>query len=131
MGTNFYLRKVKPRMVYDEYHIAKRSYGWRIYFQDSEEYKYEDNPPIYHSVEDIRKLLESGEYQLVNEYGDTWEPGVESIKEFNELCKWNVGNEYDGMSYSTYSHDELSCDYGGYNEYLDPQGYPFTSYDFR
>lgn len=27
MGTNYYLRKVKPRLVYDEYHIAKRSAG--------------------------------------------------------------------------------------------------------
>lgn len=139
MGTNFYLRRVKPREVHDEYHIAKRSGGWKIHFQDSTEYQNEfygdgPEPPSYHSVGDIRKLLESGEYQLSNEYGDVYEPGYESLREFDELCQWNGGprftqpavpynGRYDNPPGVPYDH----CGTGGYR---DPDGYYFDSREF-
>lgn len=130
MGTNFYLRKVKPRLVYDEYHIAKRSYGWKIHFQDSEEYKYEDDSPSYHSVDDIRRLLESGEYQLADEYDTTWKPGEESLKEFDDICKCNGGKEYEGKPCSKYPYGKPPYDYYDYRGYRDPKGYHFDSHYF-
>lgn len=133
MGTNFYLRRVNPRMVYDEYHIAKRSYGWRIHFQDSTRYQYDDtNPPSYHSVDDIRRLLESEEYQLLDEYGTVWEPGEESLKEFDELCKWNGGKEYDGKPCGKYPNGDPPYENNMLlNSYRDPQGYLFSKVDYR
>lgn len=132
MGTNFYLRSVKPREVYDEFHIAKRSWGWRIHFQDSEEYKYSNIPhPTYHSVSDIRNLLESGEYQLTNEYGETWEPGEESLKEFDELCEWNGGEEYDGKPCGKYPYGEPPYENEMVGSYRDDAGYLFISGWFR
>lgn len=91
MGTNFYLRRVKPREVHDLMHIAKRSAGWVIHFQDStdgyaEPHDDAPEPPAFHSVADIRDLLESGDWQLADEYGDVWEPGEESLREFDKLC---------------------------------------------
>ena len=145
MGTNFYLRRVKPREVYDEYHIAKRSAGWRIHFQDSTTYtdqwwrgSDEPEPPSYHSVADIRALLESGEYQLSDEYGRTWEPGWDSVAEFLELCKWMGGSGFTAPAVekipdAPYDNPPgVPYDHGRWpGEYRDSEGYCFDSGDFR
>ena len=99
MGTNFYLRRVKPVTVHPEMHIAKRSSGWRIHFQDSTEGVdapdlYDVEYPSFHSVREIRAVLERGEWQLADEYGETWAPGAESVAEFDDLCRWNGGPRF-------------------------------------
>lgn len=131
MGTNFYLRKVKPREVHDEYHIAKRSSGWKIHFQDSSEYSFEPSSPSYHSVDDIVRHLESGEYQLSDENGNVWAPGEESLGEFMRLCGWNGGSECDGKPCSRYPDGNPPYYDMGPRDYRDPQGYIFTPDDFR
>ena len=129
MGTNYFLRKTKPRLVYDEYHIAKQSAGWRIHFQDSEVYRFGEDSPSYHSVDDIRRLLESGDYELADEYGRTW--GKLSVAEFDELCKWNGGARYDGKSPSSYPDGEPPWEHDPYRGgYRDPQGFVFESEEF-
>lgn len=153
MGTNFYLRRVKPREVYDEYHIAKRSAGWRIHFQNSDWYHpSEPNnltepgryapcqlhwpdegevPPHYRSVADIRALLESGEFQLADEYGTTWGAGAASVAEFEELCRWMGGSDLDGKECSAYQDGEPPWE-GAIRrgDYRDPEGFLFTDVEF-
>ena len=71
MGTNVYLRRKEPRMVpeYDEVHVCKLSYGWRAHFDGSsaidegDEYR-----PRIGSMDDLRSYLDSGEWELVDEY---------------------------------------------------------------
>lgn len=134
MGTNFYLRRVKPREVHDRMHIAKRSCGWLIHFQDSaagyaESYDDSPEPPAFHSVADIRNLLASGEWQLADEYGETWEPVEESLREFDKLCKWRGGPQFDGRPVGRYPDEEPPYEHTG--GYVDPEGYQFTSTYFR
>ena len=139
MGTNFYLRRVKPREVHDEYHIAKRSGGWKIHFQDStdaEQSWWEGSgapqPPSWHSVADLRNLLKSGDYQLSDEYGRVWEPGEDSIREFEELCAWNGGDAFTKPAVEKQPDEPYSnlpgvpYDHGAWpDEYRDPEGYAF------
>lgn len=116
MGTNYYLQRKKPRLVYDEYHIAKRSGGWVPHFQTSDPYHaYDADAPSYHSVEDIRKLLRSGEYVLVDEYEEAWE-GEEALAELEGLCAWEGDRA-----------PELGGPYGCYQ---DPEGYYFENVEF-
>ena len=86
MGTNSYLVRQKPRLVRDAFHICKISAGWKPVFQNSEcadleevefiegKVSWNGNDVVhdyYGSVSDIRKLLETGEYEIMDEYGDT------------------------------------------------------------
>lgn len=133
MGTNFYLRRVKPREVHDEYHIAKRSGGWVIHFQDSTPYRFDDNAPSYHSVDDIKRLLESGEWQLSDEYGNVFDPGDESVEKLKDLCSWVGGGRFEGKTPKRY---EGVNDYKSdrplipSHHYRDPQGFCFDSEEF-
>ena len=139
MGTNFYIRRVEPREVHDLMHIAKRSAGWVIHFQDSED-GYDEpledapEPPAFHSVADIRRLLESGEWQLCDEYGDVREPGADSLRAFDELCAWMGG---DGFGWSgtppnpNYPEGEPPYESVFPGSYRDPDGYIFTGRCFR
>ena len=89
MGTNFYLRKKEPRIVYDEYHIAKTSYGWEPSFEGyiKDEYDKSDRPQIT-CIEDIKAAYDSGDFIFVDEYGDEY-----SWEEFEErVINWNGGN---------------------------------------
>lgn len=135
MGTNYYLRRVKPVTVHPEMHIAKISAGWRIHFQDSTEgvepcYFEEVDEPRFHSVREIRAILERGEWQLADEYGETWAPGEESVAKFDELCRWNGGPGFDRPAepyYGVYDHEpEVPYDHAvGGSKYRDADGYVF------
>ena len=141
MGTNFYLRRVKPVEVHPEMHIAKRSAGWKIHFQDSTEgieTPCFDDPdaPAFHSVREIRAVLERGEWQLANEYGETWAPGEESVAEFDELCRWNGGTGFTEPAepyYGVYDHAHgVPYDHAvGGTTYRDADGYVFDERGFR
>lgn len=137
MGTNFYLRRVKPREVHDLMHIAKRSAGWVIHFQDSsdgyaEPHDEVPDPPEFRSVAEIRDLLESGEWQLADEYGDTWGLGDESLREFDELCRWRGGPRFEDRPAGRYPDGEPPYSSDGLGgDYRDEQGYQFTSINFR
>lgn len=97
MGTNFYLQKARPIEVRPCFHICKRSAGYRVHFQDSSAQEFsagEIDPPVecpdFHSVAEIRALLESGEWNLADEYGRTWE-GTEALDELYDLLNWDGG----------------------------------------
>lgn len=141
MGTNFYLRRVKPVTVHPEMHIAKRSAGWKIHFQDSTAGVDIDcfdavDAPSFHSAREIRAVLERGEWQLADEYGETWEPGKESVAKFDELCRWNGGTRFTkpAVPYcGAYDHDpDVPYDQPvGGTAYRDADGYVFDERWFR
>lgn len=64
MGTNYYAKKKKPRIVriYDEIHLGKSSAGWRFAFQETDEIK--SYPQFLKWLEDNKK-----DYNIVDEYG--------------------------------------------------------------
>lgn len=138
MGTNFYLRRVRPREVHDEYHIAKRSAGWVIHFQDSTECEWDTYdgdewaPPSFHSVADIRNLLATGDWQLSDEYGEVTEPGEESLRAFDELCAWRGGPRFEGNPPNPY-YPEGEPPYESVRlsgSYRDQEGYLFSRGEF-
>lgn len=138
MGTNYYLRRVRPREVHDEYHVCKLSAGWPAHFQSDDWYHPEDagnpvtSPMMYHasqlrwpdadngevvprwgSVGGIRALLRSGEWQLSDEYGAVSAPGRESLDLLGRICA-HPGDRDEGQF-----------------DYRDPEGYGFSRSDFR
>ena len=147
MGTNFYLRRVKPVEVHPEMHIAKRSAGWRIHFQDSTEGietpdLYDVEYPRFHSVREIRAVLERGEWQLATEEYEAdgtherWAPGEESLRAFDELCRWNGGSGFTepAVPYSGDYDHEPGVPYErpvGGTTYRDADGYVFDERGFR
>lgn len=136
MGTNYYLRRVEPRFTHDLMHIAKLSAGWIVHFQDSTD-GYADphddipEPPDFHSIADIRRLLESGEWQIADEYGETWAPGDASLEEFDDICRWRGGPRFEDNPVGSYPDGEPPYESLMPNSYRDPDGYVFTRTWFR
>ncbi len=106
MGTNYYLRKKEPT-IHETIHIAKQSWGWRTSWQHTDERDWprwcDDDPCVVSeddgiivygpvlpwpidSVDDIRRYLENGEWEIVDEYGDVAEPDV-----IDKLERWDGG----------------------------------------
>lgn len=111
MGTNYYLKATRPREVYDEVHIAKRSRGWKPSFQASEETEF---TPAVNSVDDMQRLVESGNWAIEDEYHNalTWE-------EFEqEVLNWE--SEF---NYRSHMGTALRT-------YRDPQGYEFIRNEY-
>lgn len=111
MGTNFYIKRMKPREVFDEYHIAKTSCGWLPSFQAYTPCGEDDERPAVHSVADIKALVDSGEYTIIDEYDEEydWNGFTERVLEY--------GDEVNNRTHHPY--------------YKDPQGYEFLTYDYR
>lgn len=82
MGTNFYLRKKKPRLVYDEIHIAKTSWGWKPTFECHE--------GEIESVKQLKTAYDSGEYTIVDEYDEEY-----SWEEFDDRVVHWVDRQHD------------------------------------
>lgn len=110
MGTNYYLSR--RREVDEHWHVAKATAGWRTSWQTSDDaYDPPDEPedgPVYHSVAEIRALLKSGGWRLVDEYGQEHDPSeLDNLEE-------RVGK----------SHDPWA-------DFRDHEGNEFTFADFR
>ena len=120
MGTNIYLQRKEPRMVpeYDQVHVAKISYGWKVHFDGSSaagtSWDYDDDGarPRIGSMDDLRGYLSTGEWELVDEYGD--KRTLEEVLEHDGfLC--------DGELVNT----RISMD-----DYYDCEGYPWSRREF-
>ena len=105
MGTNYYLQRKVPTL-HETIHIGKRSFGWAMHWDSCDESAWprwcdEDHsftfgpdgrgaeptlPHDIHSVEDIRAYLRTGEWQLIDEYGEGFE---DPLVEIDELCSWD------------------------------------------
>lgn len=110
MGTNFYIRKTKPLEVYDEYHIAKTSCGWLPSFQAYTPCGEWDERPSIHSVSDIKALVDSGDFVIVDECDEVydWDGFTKRVLEF--------GNDFHCRSH--------------HPDFKDQQGYEFISCDY-
>lgn len=116
MGLNIYMQRKEPRMVpvYDGVHICKLSSGWRVHFDGSsatDEYGNEYTPRIG-SMDDIRGYLSTGEWELVDEYGDST-----TLEEVLSHDQYMV----DGELWNT----RVSLD-----DYYDREGYPWSRREF-
>lgn len=120
MGTNVYLKRKVPRMVptYDETHVCKMSAGWRVHFDGS---SMVDDPwfperlkeaPRIGSMDDLRGYLDSGEWELVDEYGD--KTTLEDVLAHDEYRR-------DGELWNT----RVSM-----HDYYDREGYPWSRVEF-
>ena len=74
MSTNFYLRRTKPILTFPEFHIAKRSYGWTPLYQANSKaddiWSFETERPVVNSVDDIKSYVDSGEWEIIDEYDE-------------------------------------------------------------
>lgn len=123
MGTNFYLRNKKPRLVYDETHIAKTSWGWKPSF--------EQHIGEIESVRQLKTAYDSGEYTIVDEYGEEY-----SWEEFDDrVLKWEDKQREMRPDFEPIDHVEY--DKKNYDSYLPPMhyhdedGYDFCTREFR
>ena len=119
MGTNVYMRRTTPRMVevYDEVHVCKLSAGWRVHFDGSSAADdmwepRDDNSPRIGSMDDLRGYLSTGEWELVDEYGD--KTTLEEVLSHDMY-------ERDGQLWNT----RASMD-----DYYDREGYPWSRREF-
>lgn len=116
MGTNFYLvGKKKTVEIEPKIHISKRSYGWKPHFDASKQSMHidYDDLPVIGSIADIKRMYDSGDWKIVDEYGEehTWE-------EFDkEVLHWGDNPV----------NSRESC-LGG--DFRDDQGYLFSTYEF-
>lgn len=110
MGTNYYLVEKRPTMR-RAIHVCKRSWGWKTSWQSTDENEWprwcdEDHsldesgqyaterglPHSIHSVEDVRALLRTGEWDLIDEYGEVYPDWRIKI---DELEAWDGGKHDD------------------------------------
>lgn len=88
MSTNFYLKRTKPILTFPEFHIAKRSYGWTPLYEANSKaddiWSFETERPVVNSVEDIKRYVDSGEWEIVDEYDD--------VKTYDELIEYMDAN---------------------------------------
>ena len=115
MGTNIYLQRKEPRMVptYDEVHVCKLSSGWKVHFDGSSAMEYGDeHTPRLGSMDDLRGYLSTGEWELVDEYGN--KTTLEEVLSHDQYMK-------DGELWNT----RVSLD-----DYYDREGYPWSRREF-
>ena len=118
MGTNIYLRRKEPRMVpeYDEVHVAKLSSGWRAHFDGSSmagaSWDLSDQAPRIGSMDDLRGYLDTGKWELIDEYGD--KTTLEKVLSHDDYRR-------DGKLWNT----RVSMD-----DYYDRDGYPWSKREF-
>lgn len=121
MGTNVYIKRKEPRMIpeYDETHVCKLSYGWKVHFDGSSAVDYpwesecDEQAPRIGSMDDLRGYLSTGEWELVDEYGRKWT--LEDVLAHDDYRK-------DGELWNT----RVSLD-----DYYDRDGYPWSRREFR
>lgn len=101
---------------YDEVHIAKLSYGWRVHFDGSSaagaSWDYNERSPRIGSMDDLRAYLATGEWELFDEYGE--KTTLEEVLDHDKFME-------DGKLWNT----RLSMD-----DYYDREGYPWSRREF-
>lgn len=142
-GCNFYIRRKKPT-IHDTVHICKRSWGWRTSWQEtvndgtehawprwcdedpgkdeSGQYVSERTLPWeIHSVEDIRHYLRTGEWELIDEYGEVytdWESEIAELVEWDGgKASWNARHPEEPVTWEPKEHDKESGN--GYRDHED------------
>ena len=103
--------------TYDEVHVCKLSYGWRVHFDGSsasgESWEYlDEHHPRIGSLDDLRGYLSTGEWELVDEYG--YATTLDEVLAHDAYMR-------DGVLWNT----RVSLD-----DYYDREGYPWSRREF-
>lgn len=121
MSTNFYLRRTKPILCFPEFHLGKRSAGWRPLHQANrcaeDTYHLVTERPMIQSREDIRCYVDSGEWEIVDD-----EDVEYTYKEFTSYMDDNFKYETND---SRSSHVDM-----GIGCYRLPDGTEWTDVEF-
>lgn len=121
MSTNFYIKRTKPILCFPEFHVAKRSAGWKPLHQanmDAEDtFHLSTERPIIESREDIKRYIDSGEWEIVDEYGTEY-----TYNEFLSYLDDNFEYETDETR-ATHLMTGIGC-------YLATDGTEWTETDF-
>ncbi len=158
MGTNFYMRRndirtVLLQMLYSnksiddikdflnneggDIHIAKTSAGWLPLFQRNE-------TPEIESVADIKKLYDTGKYEIFDEYGTTytWDEFDKRVLQFNggtinhrtiqpaTKPKNPAFVDHDMPDHIPVSHFEYGKSKHAADYFMDSEGYEFSKHEF-
>ena len=149
MGTNFYLQTANKEIANEyfsynyeltdnttwgyEIHIAKTSCGWLPLFQSHKN--------VINSVSDIKKLYDTGEFIIKDEYGDIydWEYFTERVLNHNNGTLKNNPNREERPDYDDLhcrmikipiSHFDKVYNTSSINYFADSEGYEFTAQEF-
>ncbi len=121
LSVNYYIRKVDPIEVRPEFHIGKRSCGWKPLFETY----HSDMPytcridvdrPYIDRVSDIKALVESGEWEIIDEYDEvvTYEQFIDHMDtdydvETERKSHMGIGlGAYCGIDGREYTDEEFS-----------------------
>lgn len=120
MGTNYYIQRKVPRMVpkYDRTHVCKSSFGWRVHFDGSSAAgnswdELDEHSPRVGSIGDLRDYLDTGDWELLDEYGC-----AATLDEVLAHDDWKL----EGLPFNT----RVALD-----DYYDEDGYPWSRIEFR
>ena len=118
MGTNFYLQNKKPRLVHDLTHIAKTSAGWQPVF--------ECHAGEIESVRQLKTAYDSGEYTIVDEYGDEYD-----WDEFDQrVLQWGDRPDVEPICHVDYERNHPDRFFTEPMHYHDEDGYDFCTREF-
>lgn len=121
MSTNFYIRRTKPILCFPEFHIGKRSAGWKPLMQSckftEDTFCIETQRPIIESIKDLKDAVESGEWEIVNDEDVPFD-----LDEFIDY----MANDFPIETEERKSHGntDISC-------HSDKHGFEWTPVDFR
>lgn len=73
VSKNFYIRRKKPILCFPQFHIGKRSAGWKPLMQASryeeDTFRFETQRPVIESISDLENAVATDEWEIVDEYG--------------------------------------------------------------
>ena len=76
MSTDMFIRRTKPTLTFPEFAVARRSGGAVKIIDDGDPlWTFEDaSRPVVRSVDDLVRIVDSGEWELVDEYDEPVDP---------------------------------------------------------
>ena len=76
MSTGFYIRRTKPTLTFPEFEVAMRSGGTTRITDDGDTMWHFDDAtrPVVRSIDDLVRLVDSGEWELIDEYDEPVDP---------------------------------------------------------
>ena len=120
VSKNFYIRRKKPILCFPQFHIGKRSTGWKPLMQANEykedTFRFETQRPVIECIDDLESTIATDEWEIVDEYDTEY-----SIEEFKRYMLDDFPIE-DGCRDS---HVDVikDCD-------VDDEGFEWTYHDF-
>lgn len=76
MSTDLYIRRTKPILTFPEFKVAMRTGGTTRIVDDGSTAWYfdDDSRPVARSFDDLARIVDSGEWELIDEYDEPVDP---------------------------------------------------------